>query len=76
MSVIINLNLDENLLSEYERREMFLLQQESLREEGEAIGSEKGKIEIAKNLILMNMSVPDIAKVAGLGMEDVEKLVE
>lgn len=65
-------SLDRDLLDEYEKREMFLRQQEDLI----AQGREEEKINIAKNLLLMNMSSTDISKITGLSVGDVQALAD
>ena len=44
---------------------------EEAREDGEAIGLQKGKKEIARNLLGLQMKISDIAKVTGLTEEEI-----
>jgi len=39
------------------------------------LGESRNKIEIAKNLLDMKMSIEDVSKGTGLSIEEVEKLV-
>lgn len=74
--------LTKELIEQYEKHEMYLHRQNDLieqgreegMEQGEAIGLEKGKIEIAKNLISMNMAIDSIVQATGLRIEDIEKI--
>ena len=47
---------------------------EGARLEGIEEGSKKSKIEIAKNMLLKNMSIEDISEVTGLSKEQIENL--
>jgi predicted transposase/invertase (TIGR01784 family) len=42
------------------------------REEGISIGEEKGKIEMAKNLLLAGIDIGTIAKVSGLSVDEIK----
>ncbi len=66
--------LDKELLTEYEKREMYLRQQRDLIIQGHAEGLEQGKIEIAKTMLEENYSMEVISKITGLSMEVLENL--
>ena len=74
----------EKLAMNPEDRELYELRLKAIRDEmnirysgyidGIAEGETKGKTEIAKNLLKRKMSIPDIAEVTGLSIEQIEKL--
>ena len=71
MNAIINMDM-----AEMDRaQEITDARQEGIKE-GEARGKEENKIEIAKKLLNMKMSVNDIVEATGLSIEEVEKLKE
>ena len=47
---------------------------EEAKEEGMSQGENKKSIEIAKNLLSMNMSIEDISKATGLSIEDLQNI--
>ena len=59
------------LYSKYTRQE---LERNTLIREAELRGINQEKIEIAKNLLSMNMSNEDIVMATGLSIEEIEKL--
>ncbi len=63
-------NLDRDLIDEYEKREMFLRQQDDLIEQG----IEQRNLEIAENLLVMNFNIDDIKKATGLSREQIENI--
>jgi predicted transposase YdaD len=76
------MNEEEQVRLEAESRENFLWEQHQLENAAEAKGKAKGKaegennkaIQIAKNLILMELSDEQIAKGTGLTIEQIQKL--
>ncbi len=73
---------DEQLMSAYREGQAYMasqidmLRQERIegREEGEAIGQQKEKIEIARNMLSENMTTELIIKMTGLTVEQIEKI--
>ena len=47
---------------------------DTARDEGIEIGVEKGKIEVAKNLISLGLDNETIGKATGLSIEEIERL--
>ena len=80
------LNMNEVFLGMYDQEEENKKMMNSMKLEGIEEGIEKGieqgleagkeeeKIEIAKNLIELNISIDDIIKATGLTKEEIEKL--
>lgn len=70
----------ERISSNEEFQHQALMREKALRDynsgmaNAEQRGIEKGKIEIARNLLLMNMSIDDISKATGLTAEEIEKI--
>ncbi len=71
-------SLDKDFIDEYEKREMFRLQQHDLIEQGIEKGIEQGieqnKIEIAKNMLLDNEPIEKIVKYTNLSKNDIENI--
>ncbi|MBF0408702.1 MAG: PD-(D/E)XK nuclease family transposase [Candidatus Riflebacteria bacterium] len=58
----------------YEMREKALLDYSSALASAEQRGKNEGKVETAKNLLSMNLSLEDVAKATGLSIEEIRKL--
>jgi predicted transposase/invertase (TIGR01784 family) len=62
----------------YEMRRKALHDEASLvegaREEGERIGEQKGKLEVAANMLLKGMDINLVSELTGISMEDLKKL--
>ncbi|MED3500732.1 Rpn family recombination-promoting nuclease/putative transposase, partial [Brevibacillus agri] len=80
-----DLSRDEKKWVEYESRRKAILdemaavreaeiRQQKAREEGLAEGERQKAMEVAKNLLAMDMSVEVIAKATGLSAEEIEQL--
>ncbi len=67
-------SLDKDLLTEYEKREMYLRQQADLIEQGREEGQQKEKVEIARNMISKNMPLELISEITGLSEVEIEKI--
>ncbi len=73
-------------MSAYDKRETFLIGQKMMLaeerrqgkaeglEEGERLGLERSKYNIAKNLLAMNFSIEDVIKATSLTKEEIQKL--
>jgi len=77
-SILEVISKDDIKRAAYEAREAELHDQmtrlKSAREEGLKEGMEKGKIEMATNLLSMGLSSEQIAKAAGFSVDEVEKI--
>lgn len=78
----LSLLYDREEKREYEYKCMMEDAKEEAKEEGMSQGIEQGisqgenkkSIEIAKNLLSMNMSIEDISKATGLSIEDLQNI--
>ena len=66
--------LDKDLMSEYDKRETFLVGQSMMFAEERNIGREEGKIEIAKNLLKNNVDIDIIISSTGFTREEIDNL--
>ena len=55
-------------------RQKELIRQANIRRDAIEEGIEKGKIEIAKNMLKKNMPLSDIVELTGLTKEEIQKL--
>ena len=68
---------DEEILETYDKMTILMDQAEEAGEKkGLEEGSKQKSIEIAKNMLNLNMAVEDISKVTGLSKTDIKKLKE
>ncbi len=65
---------DSVMMSEYEKRQLYLADQRLHLEEQKELSKEEAKKDIAKILKLKNMDVVFISEVTGLSVEEIEKL--
>ena len=68
------LSQDENIIGLYDAELLQEKHEKSIREEGLKEGINQEKIEIAKNLLKMNMKIEDISKATNLSVEKIDKL--
>ena len=82
MEAVINMSKDEFIIHEWQKEKMdALVKHNELEgakkqgiEEGKSIGIKENKLEIAKNLLNMKMSIEDISKATGLTIQDIQKM--
>ncbi len=69
---------NEDLVSEYEKRETFLLGQQLMLDEATEIGIKKGaraaKLEVAKSLLENGMSICDVATHTGITEDEIRAI--
>ena len=70
----LSLLYDREEKREYEYKCMMEDAKEEAKEEGMSQGENKKSIEIAKNLLSMNMPIEDISKATGLSIEDLQNI--
>lgn len=68
------LSSDEETMKIYYERERSLHERANMISSAEARGLEKGKLEIAKNLLDMNISIEQIVLATGLTEEEINKI--
>lgn len=68
------LSSDEETMRIYYERERSLHERANMISSAEARGVEKGKLEIAKNLLDMNISIEQIILATGLTEEEINKI--
>ena len=68
------LSSDEETMRIYYERERSLHERANMISSAEARGLEKGKLEIAKNLLDMNISIEQIVLATGLSEEEINKI--
>ncbi|MDU4939333.1 MAG: hypothetical protein E6X34_12820 [Clostridium sp.] len=68
------LSSDEETMRIYYERERSLHERANMISSAEARGLEKGKLEIAKNLLDMNISIEQIVLATGLTEEEINKI--
>ncbi|MBR1413421.1 MAG: Rpn family recombination-promoting nuclease/putative transposase [Bacilli bacterium] len=80
MEIMTNINKDPAFriyMTEEEEREIIHnTELEEAKEQGIEQGIEQEKVEIAKKLLKMNMSIQDITQVTNLGIEEIKKIQE
>ena len=64
------------LIAEYSYETDIEVQREEAFEEGERIGAEQNKIQTAKNMITMGLSLEQISQATDLSLEKVQQLAE
>ena len=78
MEAVINMSNDKFILHEWEKEKWDAFEKnnelEDAKEEGKIIGIKENKLEIAKNLLDMKMSIEDISKATGLTLKDIQLL--
>ena len=82
MEAVINMSKDEFIIHEWQKEKMDALVKHNELEgakkqgikEGKSIGIKENKLEIAKNLLNMKMSIEDISKATGLTIQDIQKM--
>ena len=74
MEAMIEMSNDEFILHEWQKDKMDALVKQNEMEGAKKQGIMENKIEIAKNLLNMNMSIEDISKATGLTETDIQKL--
>ncbi len=67
-------SLDKDFIDEYEKREMFLRQQDDLIEQAKDEGIEQEKINVTKNLLLNHVDINVIVLSTGLSKEQIENI--
>ena len=70
----LSLLYDREEKREYEYKCMMEDAKEEAKEEGMSQGENKKSIEIAKNLLSMNMHIEDISKATGLSIDEIKNL--
>ena len=73
-NLLMNVSTNEKERAIFRSRRMYESDQESNISTAEARGELKGKIEIAKNALKMNIPINDIIKLTGLPCEEIEKI--
>ncbi len=78
MEGVIRMSQDEFIIHEWQKEKMDALvklnEMEGAKKEGKSIGIKESKLEIAKNLLNMKMSIEDISKATGLTVKEIEKM--
>ena len=78
MNIIDEMSMDEKEWKLYESRRLAIMDYNSgvytAKEEGIKEGERKSKIEMAKELLKLGMSIEDIQKVTKLTIEEIKKL--
>lgn len=69
-----DLSNDEVLRHEAQQHEMYLQNELAINEERYEQGMKEGKIEIAKNLLKINLSLEQISAATGLSISEIENL--
>lgn len=69
-----DLSNDEVLRHEAQQHEMYLQNELSINEERYEQGMKEGKIEIAKNLLRINLPLEQISTTTGLSISEIENL--
>ena len=65
---------DEFIIHEWQKEKMDALVKHNELEGAKKDGIKENKLEIAKNLLNMKMSIKDISKATGLTIQEIEKL--
>ena len=68
------LSQDENIIGLYNAELLEKAIREEIKEKGVQKGQQEKSIEIAKNLLAMNMNIKDISKATGLSMTEIDEL--
>ena len=68
------LSQDENIIGLYDAELLEKAIREEIKEKGVQKGQQEKSIEIAKNLLAMNMNIKDISKATGLSMTEIDEL--
>ena len=76
MNEVERFSMDEFNLHEWEKEKLDAIVEQTKMENAKAEGISQSKIEIAKNLLNMNMSISDVAKATDLSKEEIQKLQE
>ena len=73
------MSADEQKRWEYEMRQKVIRDQRHMlasgRREGEKIGEERGKLEMARKMLKDKMSIEKVAEYSGLPLEEIQKLI-
>ncbi len=73
------MSADEQKRWEYEMRQKAIRDQRHMlasgRREGEKIGEERGKLEMARKMLKDKMSIEKVAEYSGLPLEEIQKLI-
>jgi len=73
--IVEDISNDEDLYDEYSKSEIYAMaEREEGYGQGKTEGKEKKSIEIAKNMLSINIPIDDIIKCTGLSKEELEKL--
>ena len=76
MDEVERFSMDEFNLHEWEKEKLDKIVEETKMENAKAEGISQRNIEIAKNLLNMNMNISDISIATGLSKEEIKKLKE
>jgi predicted transposase/invertase (TIGR01784 family) len=68
--------VENMLLTEYDYDTDIAVQRQEAYEDGMEQGSQQAKIETAKNLLTMSLSIENIAKATGLSAEEIQALAK
>ena len=73
------MSADEQKRWEYEMRQKAIRDQRHMlasgRREGEKIGEERGKLEMARKMLKDKVSIEKVAEYSGLPLEEIQKLI-
>ena len=73
-NIVLKVNADDKTRIEAEQRENAVRSYQTDMEASEEKGRKEGKIEVAKNLLNMNLSTEQISSATGLSVDEIEKL--